>query len=740
MANGYLQIPIPSFRLDLTGKIIEANENFRKVMSIPESTDITELSITQFIRGKSSGQNWIARLLTESPARITELHCSNWNDVDIWVESFTHVEKNESGKAFAISGVWIDLTSKKLASQETRRLLEVIKQAPIGLVLTDIDGQIYYVNQHFCKVSGYSSHEVIGKSPSFLKSGMHDDEFYEDLWGHLKAGKIWNGIFINKRKDGSIFYEDATVFPLVDNNNKPVGYTAIKLDISEQYKIQQELLRAGHTLNSVFTNIQEGIVRLSLNGTIDMINPAFCREFNLDLNHDYIGEKIAELVPQRLINFEKLIDQLAIDEEIYHLVVEDHPVYYRINGKLLKQEEQNPLFIISIDNISEEKILERQLIETQKTEALGDIAEGITHDFNNVLSNISASLYKLENENHIPEDIAKIIDSSVKRGKNVTERLLTFVKPMKPVIKSFDVINFIQELSYLVDHSLAKNIHFRYVLPESSRFISGDKKQLNLLFLNLILNSADAMPNGGIADLEFVENIPDHLYFGPKDKEQSDFHLFIIKDTGTGIAKSDLEKVFNPFFSTKPKGKGTGLGLNVVKKILDIHNGWIHLDSHFGFGTEVYVGLEKASEPTIEMRLPTRDPATLKDMTHKPRLMLIEDEEDLRILLESILQQADFLVDSFDDGRSALKAYEKDPQQFDLVITDLGLPDFKGTTVVKKIYEIRPEQKLLVMTGYLSNEMFDSLKELGINDFMRKPFSISDFIQAITDVLVGAVK
>ncbi len=731
MGSFFSNIPIPTFRIDLTGKILEANRKFYELLSIPEDKSIDEFYISQFITGKEGSQSWIARLLKNTPEEIMELSCNNYNGDNFWVDSHTYVEMNDSGKPFAICGIWVDITSKKLASHETRRLLEVIKQAPISLVLTDLKGRIYYVNSHFTKVSGYGSHEALGKSPGFLKSGFHSFEFYEELWTTIVSRKIWNGIFVNKRKDGSIFYEDATVFPLFNNDGKPAGYAAIKLDISEQYRIQQELLKTGETLKSIFENISEGIVRLSIDGTIEMINSALIEELGLDPDKDYPGENISELLPGHPINFQGIIDTLAIEEEIKYLVIESHPNYYRINGKILKQENQNPLFIISVENISDEKILEKQLIEAQKTEALGQIAEGITHELNNILTNISASLFQLKNTDNVPEEIIKVIESSVQRGKNLAERLFIFVKPDKPSIQPLNAEEIFTELSFLVNNFLPKNIHLRYSRPDSSVSVGADKNQLSLLFLNLVLNAADAMPDGGIIDIDCTTELPSKISRAFPDTESgSDYCVFIVKDTGVGIEKAALEKVFDPFYTKKPRGKGTGLGLNVARKIAEIHGGTIAIESHPGFGTTVFVVLPLIKTKTVKGKnepLPV-NPFIKADLSGK-RLLIIEDEEDLRNLLGVILRKASIKSDFYANGKEGLAAYEANLQEYDLVVTDLGLPDFSGALVIEKILKINPSQKVIAMTGYVSNDMLDKLERLEIGKILKKPFTIPQFFE-----------
>lgn len=735
----FLKVPVPSFQIKLDGSIVQFNDAFKQLLKIPEDVVLEGESINQFIRSEQADIDWLSNIISGNKQTSLELQGINWNGETIWIESFTYVEKNQAGKPFTIAGSWVDITGKKLASQDNKRLLEVIKQAPISLVLTDLNGKIYYVNSHFSKVTGFRADEVLGKKPSFLKSGLHETRFYKELWDDITNERVWNGVFINKRKNGSLFYEDATVFPLQGNDGKAVGFASVKLDITKQYKMQQELLLTGQVLHSIFENMQEGIVRLTLEGNIDMINSTLCRELDLDPEENYIGENIDELTTQHPINFQEIIDKIALDEEVQHLLVEEYPKYYRINGKLLKQDQQRPHFIVSIENISDEKILERQLIEAQKIEALGKIAEGIAHDFNNILSNIYSSEYLLENDlkNVNVPDLLAVIRKSVQRGKNITERMLTFVGSNEPEKQLTSITKTLDDIAYLVEHSLPKNIHFRYVNPKSEYFLNADPQHMGQMFLNLILNGSDSMPMGGIVDLEIIENVPQSIYHGPADKNPEDFIVFLIKDSGNGIEKDILDKVFEPFFTTKPIGKGSGLGLPVVKKIVNNHFGWINMESQLGFGTTVYVGLPKAVAPE-EGILPlpgehlSDSPELIFDQA---KLLIVEDEAELRELLKYILKKSVKEIDTAENGRAAIDLFTENEGKYDLVITDLGLPDFRGATVIKRIQEINPKQPIIAMTGYLSDAIFNELQELGIEEIIRKPFEIGQFKQTIFNYL-----
>jgi PAS domain S-box-containing protein len=735
----FFNVPIPSFRIDLDGKITCVNNAFKQLLSVPDEKILDGEAIFQFLKGEQAGQEWIAELISGIDSQSGDLHGVTWHGETIWLESYTFLERNDSGKVFAIAGSWVDISDKMQATQESRRLLEVIRQAPISLMLTNTNGRIYYVNTHFCKVTGYRSDEIIGKNPAMLKSGLHENSFYENLWKTISKGKAWNNVFINKRRNGSLFYEDATVFPMLDSESEIVGYAAVKLDITSQYLMRQELLHNGEILASVFSHMAEGIVRLSRDNRIEMINRALVLELGLDIEKNYKGQYLDMLSEGHAIDFSMILDHLQKEDEILHHVVEDFPRFYKINGRKLINKKGQLSYIISVENISDEKILERQLIEAQKIEALGEIAGGIAHDFNNILAHIQSSAFLLESEAEDIDrkEITDVVRNSVRRGKNITERMLTFVGNDKPEKKTISIARLMDDLAYLVQHSMPKNIHFRYANPPENTFLYADPQHLGQLFLNLILNGADAMPQGGIVDLEIDEPVPAELYQGDGERTPEDYVLFRIKDAGTGIPEDVLPYVFKPFYSTKPSGKGTGLGLSVAKKIIDQHHGWIDISSQEGFGTTVFIGLPLAEMHPSELLPADKGIAAYNENTSFARynILLIEDEEESRKLLGYVLARTEAKIEFAENGLTALEIFRANPQRFDLIITDLGLPDYRGATLIEKMREVKPSLNVLVMTGYLSPEIFRELKTLGIEDIIKKPFEIDDFLNLVTKKL-----
>jgi two-component system cell cycle sensor histidine kinase/response regulator CckA len=727
---------VPSFCVDLSGSILEVNPAFTKLLYADNEETLIGQSISQFIKGKVTWTDWLNELMSEGEKSHSELNCLNWKGEALWVQSFSKAQNNQAGKPYIIIGSWVDISSKKLATQETKRILEVIKQAPISLMLTDLQGSIYYVNSHFTKISGFRSDEVLGKTPKFLKSDLHTVSYYKKLWYTLRQGKIWNGVFINKRKDGSLFYEDATLFPLVNSSNVPVGYAAVKLDITQQYKMQQEILKYGDILRSVFNNMQEGLVRLHVDGIVDMINPALIRILGLDPDADYTGEDVFDLMRNHPIDIRELIHNIKENRTLKHQIYEAHPIFYRVNGQLVSSATEEPHIIISVENISEEKMLERQLIQAQKAEALSQITGGIIHDFNNLLANIASATYLMEGMlegNEEASELFSIIDNNVNRGKTITHRMMAFITPENPKTKPISTTQVLQNLSEIVSHSLPKNVHFRYETMQVEDYFLADFQQIEQMFINILINASEAMPNGGIIDMEVYNPCPPDMYHGDAEKSADSYVLMVIKDSGKGIANKNLSKIFEPFYSTKPVGKGTGLGLSVVKKIIEINKGWIHVESQLGFGTTIYLAFPAIDMPKNEDISQPVEAASLEHLKfpkdRRPNIMIIEDEKELRHLLTSLLTEMGAEVENYDQAGVALDMY--DPRQYDLVITDLGLPDINGTQVIEMILAQNPDQKLVAITGFLSDNIFEILEKLGVRDVEKKPFDMHHFVQLV---------
>lgn len=512
--------------------------------------------------------------------------------------------------------VWVkDVSKRKRAEEAQRRLATVVEQAAEAVVVTDTTGNIHYVNPAFERVSGYSRNEVIGQNPRLLKSGKHDEAFYKNLWDTITRGENWKGIFINKKKDGTLYHTETTISPVRDSGGKIVNFVAVKRDITKQLELSQQLLQA------------------------------------------------------------------------------------------------------------------------RKMEAVGTLAGGIAHDFNNLLQVTQgfSELLLAQKEAGDPEhaDLLKIFHAA-KNGAELVQRLLTFSRKVEIKPVPLNLNNQVIQVEKLLARTIPKMIEIRQDLTGDLARIHADPSQVEQVLVNLAINARDAMPEGGRLTIGTANVRLDSewckAHIGSKPGA---YVLLTVSDTGQGMDSAILSHVFEPFYTTKPLGRGTGLGLATVYGIVQQHGGYITCESELGRGTtfKVYFpAIETTAPPDVEEpgELPAHGSETL---------LLVDDEEFVGELGARILTKAGYTVLTAGDGQEALDLFKKERSRISLVILDLIMPKMGGKDCLKGLLTIDPKLKVLVASGLSENSSPRQSIEMGAKGFVSKPFRIKEFLGQVRKIL-----
>ncbi len=377
---------------------------------------------------------------------------------------------DEGGSVVAVEGIAHDITERLRAEAERTRLATVVEQTGEGVVITDAEGVIQYVNPSFERTTGYTPEEALGKTPRILKSGQHDDEFYRKLWSTITAGRIWTGRIVNKRKDGSLFTELATISPIKDQQGAIVGHAAIKRDMTEQILLEEELQQAG------------------------------------------------------------------------------------------------------------------------KMEAVGELAGGVAHDFNNCLTVIMASAQmlrqKMATDERCHRSVESILDAS-RQAAGVTKSLLTFSRRVPTEKRPLDLRETVEEAARMLGSLLPATIELVVdTAGDAPIRVDADATQIQQIIINLAVNARDAMPEGGILRVSVAPSGDEQVGDMPGTSPSGETYARLaVSDAGTGMSEEVRARAFDPFFTTKPRGKGTGLGLSIIHRIVTDHGGHIDVQSEEGKGT-----------------------------------------------------------------------------------------------------------------------------------------------------------
>jgi len=511
-----------------------------------------------------------------------------------------------------------DITERKRADAERELLKTASDQVGEAIVITDHEGTIQYVNPAFEELAGYLREEVVGKNPRVLNSAKQDESFYQELWKTISSGNTWEGRFVNKRKNGTLYTEEASISPVRDAAGKIVNYVAVKRDITEQLQ------------------------------------------------------------------------------------------------------------------------LESKFRQSQKMETVGQLAGGVAHDFNNILSSIMCYAGFIARE-LLPNDPklkdVKGIITSAERAAALTGQLLAFSRRQILAPKVVDLNRLTGGMTRMLRRVIGEEIKLEVKLRSSACTVNVDSGQIEQVIMNLALNARDAMPGGGTITLGTeIINPPEEFFDTHPELSKGSLACLTVRDTGCGMNKEVKSHIFEPFFTTKEQGKGTGLGLSTVFGVVKQSHGEIEVESEPGKGSVFTVYL-----PLVEggSQVNVADKNTEPAVKGSETVLFVEDEESLRRLGERVLRSGGYTVLVAEDGQAALKLMEQLGKPVDLLMTDVVMPGMSGRELGRELARRNLIGRALYMSGYTDDAIVKhGVLEPGIA-FIYKPFTVDGVLAKLREVLDG---
>jgi len=523
-------------------------------------------------------------------------------------------QKDVTSMSLLADFLW-EITKRKQAEESIRKLSQAIQQSPVSIVITDVAGKIEFVNARFTEVTGYTFAEALGRNPRILKSGETPADEYSRLWETISSGGVWQGEFHNRKKNGELFWEHASIAPLRDTDGAVTHYVAVKEDITER------------------------------------------------------------------------------------------------------------------------RVLENQLRQSQKMDAVGQLAGGVAHDFNNMLGVIIGYTEMILNKETLNDSLQKYLEKILEaadRSSEITGQLLAFARKQAIVPKILDLDSTVEKMLKLLRRVIGEDIDLAWLPRANSWRVKMDASQIDQILVNLCVNARDAIAGVGKVTIETQKAVFDDAYCAEHQGFfPGEYLMLAVSDNGRGMDKQTIDRIFEPFFTTKGLGEGTGLGLSTVYGIVKQNAGFINVYSEPGHGSTFKIYLRRHAGKT-ELDGEENPVAIARG---RETILLVEDEIGLLDMVKEMLETLGYAVLASSTPKEAIRIANENAGHIELLLIDVVMPEMNGRDLAKKLCSLHPELKCLFMSGYTGSVIAQQgLLEERIN-FIQKPFSIRALATKVREVL-----
>ena len=556
----------------------------------------------------------------------------------------------------------------------------------------------------------------------------------------IKTGEPQSEIVPFPTKENSEGWIDLSAYPMKDDQGRVSAVIEYVKDITDRKRAEEALRESEEKYRTVLETSLDPIVVYDMEGRVTFFNPAFTRIFGWTLE-ERLGKKMDLFVPEETWpETQKMIEKVLVGEsfsgfETLRYTKERSVVHVSMSAAIYKDPNGNPIgSVINLRDITEQKKLEGQLQHALKMESIGTLAGGIAHDFNNIigiiLGNTELAMDDIPEWNPARLNLKEILTAS-RRAKDMVRQLLSFARKTQLEKKPTNIIPIVKDALKLLRSSLPTSIELRQNIAKNVSTILADPTQINQVLINLCTNAGHSMPDGGIIEvtLENVE-LNEDATAQYTDLTPGWYVNLTVSDTGQGIAPGEIDRIFDPYFTTKEPGKGTGMGLAVVHGIVKGHNGLITVKSELGKGSTFSIFF-----PAIEKQAILETEAGEELPIGDERILFIDDEPSLVKMGHQILERLGYKVASTTSPIEALKLFRSKPDQFDLVITDLTMPEMTGDKLLKEILNIRPDIPVILCTGFSEKIDEKEANAIGAAHYIEKPLDQHDFAFNIRKVL-----
>ncbi|MFC1837328.1 PAS domain-containing protein, partial [Thermodesulfobacteriota bacterium] len=656
------------------------------------------------------------------------------------VRAMAELIPDSSGKFVILSGTGQDITERSMVDEEIRkserRLRESQEVARIGSWSSDLtDNTLEWSDETFRRFD--KDPETFTPTTEYFLSLIHPDDregvrkAIEDSLTNDAPYHIQSRI---RNESGREWILEGFGRIERDAEGNPLRFAGTAQDITDRKQVEKQILKREEYIRNILDTVDEGFVVVDQDYRISTVNKAYCSQVGMH-SDEVLGNYCYEVShgldrPCYEMGEECAAQKVFATGDFYttvheHVNNENESLFVEIKAFPNKDDAGNVISVIEvIRNITEKHLLEAEQLKTQKLEAVGRLAGGIAHDFNNMLQGVFGSITMAKLHADDPAKVSELLaqaEKALSMSVNLTNQLLTFAKGGKPVLKITDLKSVIANTAtFALSGSSCKT---RLSIPQDLWHSEVDAGQLAQVIQNIVLNANEAMPDGGTIDIS-AENIEiansENLHLPDGEK----FVRIDIRDTGAGIPKKYISRIFDPYFTTKEKG--SGLGLATTYSILKNHGGTIEVQSTPESGTTFSLYLpasasRKESSASVVPKI---------SATRKFRILVMDDEEYVLEVAQGMLKIIGHDMEGVTQGESAVEKYRQalgSENNFDIVILDLTIKGgLGGMETIKRLLELDPNVKAIVASGYSDNPVISNFKDYGFSALLHKPYTLAE--------------